>query len=237
MINGDTKDLKLDSVLIQYINSKGKIVQESYPVGQGKFSVKGFITQPTFSYLIFKNKGEIIDKKEMELKRTVAYLSPGTMTVTTTTTPATGEFLEIQGSKTQDEWKELSQKTKGLTGAQLAKISYDYFSSHPGPFVTADRIKYFTSVFSLNSIKLLYEHFPIELKESMDVKRLAAEIKSREIGILGIQAYRFNVKDKDNKELSLEKGDNPRDLSQQYGVRAYPTKILIGPDGHDRWSL
>lgn len=308
VINGNTNDFKLDSVLIQYINSKGKIVQESYPADQGKFSVKGFIAQPTFSYLIFKNKGEIIDKKEMELKRTVAYLSPGTMTVTTT--PVTGEFLELQGSKTQDEWKELSQKTKGLTGAQLAKISYDYFRSHPGSFVTADRIKFFSSVFSLDSIKLIYEHFPVQLKESMDVKRLAAEIKSREVGIPGTRAYRFNVKDKDDKELSLEKMkgkyvlldfwatwcvpcrasmpdmislnqkykdknfiligisdddtnvknwllaiekdgtagwpqtlrgldrqlylqgvDNPRDLSQQYGVKSYPTKILIGPDG------
>lgn len=309
VIYGNTNDLKLDSVLIQYINSQGKIVQESYPADQGKFTIKGLIAQPTFSYIIFKNKGEIIGRKETELKRTVAYLSPGTMIITKTI-PSASEFLEIQGSKTQEEWKELRQKTQGVTGAQLANISYDYFRSHPGSFVTADRIKFFTSVFSLDSIKLIYENFPVELKGSMDVKRLAAEIKSREVGIPGTRAYRFNVKDKDNKELSLEsmKGkyvlldfwatwcvpcrasmphmislnqkykdknfvligisdddtnvrnwllaiekdgtagwlqtlrgldrqlylqgvDNPRDLSQQYGVRSYPTKILIGPDG------
>lgn len=309
VINGNTNDLKLDSVLIQYINAQGKIVQEAYPADQGRFTLKGLINQPTFSYVIFKHKGEIIGKKDMELKRSVAYLEPGVMTMTKTTASA-NEFLPIQGSKTQDEWKELMEKTKGVTGAPLAKISYEYFLSHPGSFVTADRMKFFTSVFALDSIKVIYGNFPVELQGSMDVKRLAAEIKSREVGIPGTRAYRFDVKDKDGKAFSLEsmKGkyvlldfwatwcvpcrasmphmislyqkykdknfvllgisdddtnvknwllaiekdgtgawpqtlrgldrqqylqgvDNPRDLSQQYGVRGYPTKILIDPNG------
>jgi len=150
VLNGNTNDHKLDSVSIQYINSQGKIIQETYPAHKGKFIIKGVIDQPTFSYILFKNKGETIGKKDMELKRTVAYLLPGTMTIIKTT-HSSNEFLEIQGSKTQAEWKELWQKTQGLSGTELANISYDYFRSHPASFVTADRIKYFTSFSELNN--------------------------------------------------------------------------------------
>lgn len=306
---GKTGDAKLDSVSIQYINAQGKIIQESVAAVNGTFTIKGEISGPSFSYLVFKHKGETISRMDVELKRNVAYLSPGNITIAKVPEPS--KYLPISGSKTQEEWKELMERTAGLTGKELAKVSYAYFISHPDSYVTADRVKYFTSVFSLDSIKAIYTKYTTPIKESTDGKRLAAEIKSREAGLPGSKAYAFDVKDRDGKTLSLKgmkgkyvlldfwatwcvpcrasmphminlyqqykdknfvlvgigdddrnvknwsaaidkdgtglwpqtlrgldtqlflKGiDNKRDLGQQYGVRALPTKILIDPEGN-----
>jgi len=338
---GKTNDKTLDSVSIIYINGQGKIIQESVAAIDGNFQIKGLISQPTFSNLVFKHKGEVIGKQDVELKRNAAYLNPGEMTISKV--PAPGGYLEITGSPVQLDWKVLYDKTKAISksidslnklsgqaahgdvnagnGQQLsaalkilkakeAKISYAYFIDNPSSYVTADRIKYYTSTFGMDSIRQLYNRLSPKLKESIDGKRLAAEIKSREVGLTGTKAFTFNVKDKDEKELSLSamkgkyvlldfwatwcvpcrasmpqminlynkykdknlvmigigdddrnvpnwlaaiekdgtdlwpqtlrglnaemfvKGlDNPRDLSQQYGVRALPTKILIDPHG------
>jgi thiol-disulfide isomerase/thioredoxin len=338
---GRTNDKTLDSVSIIYINGQGKIIQESVAAVDGNFQIKGLISQPTFSNLVFKHKGEVIGKRDVELKRNAAYLNPSEMTITKV--PAPNGYLEISGSPAQLDWKVLYNKTKAinksidslnkLSGpaahgdanagndlklkavlkslkAKEAKISFGYFIANPSSYVTADRIKYYTSTFGMDSIKQLYNKFSPELKASTDGKRLAAEIKSREVGLTGTKAFAFNVKDKDEKELSLSamkgkyvlldfwatwcvpcrasmpqminlykkykdknlvmigigdddrnmpnwlaaiekdgtnlwpqtlrglnaqmfvKGiDNPRDLGQQYGVRALPTKILIDPNG------
>jgi thiol-disulfide isomerase/thioredoxin len=338
---GRTNDKTLDSVSIIYINGQGKIIQESVAAVDGNFQIKGLINQPTFSNLVFKHKGEVIGKRDVELKRNAAYLNPGEMTISKV--PSPNGYLEIANSPAQLDWKVLYDKTKAinksidslnkLSGpaahgdanagndlklkavlkslkAKEAKISFGYFIANPSSYVTADRIKYYTSTFGMDSIKQLYNKFSPELKESTDGKRLAAEIKSREVGLTGTKAFAFNVKDKDEKELSLSamkgkyvlldfwatwcvpcrasmpqminlykkykdknfvmigigdddrnvpnwlaaiekdgtnlwpqtlrglnaqmfvKGiDNPRDLGQQYGVRALPTKILIDPNG------
>lgn len=300
-LKGKTNDQTLDSVSIIYINGAGKIIQESVPATGGAFSITGLINQPTFSYLVFKHKGEVIGRKDVEQKRNAAYLHPGEMTISKV--PAPNGYLEIAGAPEQIKWKELYGKTD-------KQEIYAYFMANPSSYVTADRVKYYTSVYSLDSIKALYNKYSKEIKESVDGKRLAAEIKSREVGVPGTMAFAFNVKDKDEKELSLAamkgkyvlldfwatwcvpcrasmphmiglykrykdknfimigigdddknvknwlaaiekdgtglwpqtlrglnsqlfvKGiDNPRDLGQQYGVRALPTKILIDPDG------
>ncbi|MES2456871.1 MAG: TlpA disulfide reductase family protein [Bacteroidota bacterium] len=307
-LRGDTKDLTLDSVWIQYINAEGTIVQETLPATDGKFLIKGSITEPTFSYLLFKRKGEEIGKRDVELKRVAAYLEPARLMITKL--PAQGGYLSIVGSKSQQEYKELWEQTRGLKGAELNKISYAYFISYPNSYVTADRMKYFISSFSSDSIKAVYNNFNDLIKNSTDGRRLANEIKSRLAGKPGTIAFPFDIKDKDGKALSLAalkgkyvlidfwatwcvpcrasmphmiklydrykdknfemigiadddknannwrasivkdktdlwpqalrgldvkmfiKGyDNPRDISQQYGVRALPTKILIDPEG------
>jgi thiol-disulfide isomerase/thioredoxin len=307
-LKGNTGDAGLDSVSIQYINRAGKIIQESVAAVGGRFTLSGLISQPTFSYLLFKPKGQTIGRKEVEQKRNAAYLDPGAMTISKV--PLPGGYLHITGSKTQEEWKTYWDKTKALTGKQLAQASYDYFIQHTDSYITSDRIKYFTSAFSLDSIKAVYQKYSKAIKESTDGRRLAAEIKSREAGQPGTAAFAFEVKDKDDQLLSLTgmkgkyvlldfwatwcvpcrasmphmislyqkykakdfvmigigdddknrknwlaaiekdgtglwpqalrgldaqlfmKGfDNPNDLSQQYGVRALPTKILIDPGG------
>jgi thiol-disulfide isomerase/thioredoxin len=339
ILSGDIKDSNLDSVSIQYINAQGKIIQETAATKQGIFKFTGNINQPTFSYLVFKHKGEKISRAAAESKRKVAYLESGEMKITTQANSQ--GYLEVQGSKTQLEWKAFLNETyvldklidslnklnatnhnqplakedgsrKQLTEAKknLAKVSYRYFISHPTSFVTSDRVKYLTSSYSLDSLKTLYGKFSPSIKESMDGKRLAGEIKSREVGLVGTKAFAFDVKDKDSSHVSLEgmkgkyvlldfwatwcvpcrasmphlislytqykdknfalvgiadddrnvknwlaaiendkiglwpqvlrgldaqlfiKGiDNPRDISQQYGVKALPTKILIDPKG------
>jgi len=338
---GKTNDNTLDSVSIIYINGQGNIIQESVPAINGNFQIIGLISQPTFAYLVFKHKGEVIGRSDVESKRNAAYLQPGMMTIGKVPLPK--GYVDIAGSPVQLEWKILYEQTKAINTSidslnklsgpathglannegdmkskaavkalrdQEAKLNYDYFMAYPSSYVTADRVKFYTSTFGIAAIKMIYANFSPALKTSTDGKRLAAEIKSREVGLPGTMAFAFSVKDKDNADLSLlalrgkyvlldfwatwcipcrasmpqmiklfhqykdknleiigigdddrnipnwlaaiekdgiqlwpqtlrglnsqlfVKGiDNPRDLAQQYGVRALPTKILIDPSG------
>ncbi len=326
--NGQLPDSKLDSVSIEYVNSQGKFIQQAVAAVNGNFSFSGLINQPGFAYLLLKHKDEVISKRDKELKRVGVYLEPGVMTMEAEPDPK--GYAYIKGSKSQVEWNELKSKTRSLQSAidslsrlngndrtkqsfyrsQLANINYGYFIDHPNSYVTADQVRYYTSAFSLDSLKQLYSNFTTEIKESLGGKRLAAEIRSRGLGLPGTMAYSFTVKDREGKELSLNQfkgkyvlldfwatwcipcrnsmphmisvfkkykdnnfdiiaiGDddknlpnwsaaidhdstgifhqtlrgldmemalkaitNPRDLSEQYGIHALPTKILIDPSG------
>jgi thiol-disulfide isomerase/thioredoxin len=318
-LHGEIADTRLDSVSIEYINDQGKYIHEIIPAVNGKFSITGTISQPSFSFLLFKHKGEIISKRDAEIKRNLVYLEPGNMVINKEADQH--GLVYIKGSKSQDEWNLLKGETRALEGvggepaiaANKAKINgiyYSFFISHPDSYVSSDRVMYFTGAFSLDSLKTIYQNFTPAVKESTGARRLAAAIKSREVGLPGTEAFQFVVKDRNAQNLALSdfkgkyilldfwatwcvpcrksmpdmillyqkyKGQNfdiiavgdddknvvnwsaaidkdgtgsfhhvlrgsniemsrkgtpnPRDLGEQYGIRALPTKILINPDG------
>jgi len=228
-IHGQIANPKLDSVSILYINDQGKVSRQIVPADKGKFDVSGNISQPTMAYLLFIHKDEKLSKKEAEEKTNKIFIEPGSMTISR---EADSEgFIEVNGSKAQAEWNDLKSQTKAIqfaidslskggaeTGrsasnssrqkaaplrAKLAQANYDYFVSHPGSYVTANQVMYFTSVFSLDSLKSLHDRYTPEIKESVDGRRLAATIKSRSAGLPGTMAFQFSVKDREGKDLAL----------------------------------
>ncbi len=202
-LTGDTKDVTLDSVSIEYINLSGKYTKEVVAAPDGKFSITGSIDQPSFSYLLFIHKGERMTSKEIEAKRNLVFLQPGEMLLS-------GEggadgLIHVSGSPSQDEWNALRTKTQPFASdkAQLNRTYYDFFITHPNSYVTADRVMYFTSVFSLDTLKTIYAGMSAPIRESMGGRRLASVIRSREAGRIGTMAYVFAVKDKEGRDLSL----------------------------------
>lgn len=332
-LRGQVSDPKLDSVSIEYINQQGKYIHQVIAAQKGEFTFDGMIDQPSFSFILFKHKGETFTNHDIELKRNLIYIEPGNMLIEKEA-DAQG-CIHVKGSKTQDEWNDLKGQAQALQltvdslqklhpathgtanqseaapyQSQIAKIYYNYFISHPNSYVSSDRVMYFTSAYNLDSLKHIYNNFSMAVKQSMGAKRLAAVIKSREVGLPGTAAFKFMVKDKDGKDLALtdfkgkyvlldfwatwcvpcrksmpyvislyqkykDKGfdviaigdddknalnwlaaidhdgigmfhhflrgsnmemarkgiPNPRDMDEQYGIHALPTKFLVDPDG------
>lgn len=215
-----------DSVSMLYINGLGKIGRELVPVTNGMFEIEGSISQPTMAYILFKHKGEKLSKREAEIKTKKIFIEPADMTISEEA-DAKGD-IQVKGSKSQEEWNELQSKTRAVQSAidalggsghgtangpgketlaplrlQLSRINYAWFTANPGSYVAANQVMFFTSVFTLDSLKHLHDNYTDEIKGSVDGKRLAAEIKSRTIGLPGTMAFQFAVKDKDGKDLSL----------------------------------
>jgi thiol-disulfide isomerase/thioredoxin len=231
-LHGSVADPKLDSVSIEYISREGKYTHLIVPAPNGNFELSGHIDQPSFAFLLFKHKGEIMSKRAVELRRNLIYLEPKELSIS-----SEGDekgIIEVKGSKTQSEWNLLKAKTYHLQAridslqnlntdgdhgqpklnagdrAKLAaiekKINLDYlefFMANPDSYVSSDRAMYLTGAFSLDTIKMIYRNFNPSVKESMGGKRLAAVIKSREVGLPGSMAFAFDILDKDGKQLSL----------------------------------
>jgi len=229
-IHGQIADPKLDSVSILYINDQGKVGRQILPVIKGTFEITGSISQPTMAYLLFLHKGEKLSKRDAEIKTNKVFIEPGNMTINAEADEL--GYIQVKGSAAQMEWNDLKSKTRNIqlsldslsatnTGAihgsaggntqkspsplrqQLAQVNYDYFLQHPGSYVTANQVMFFTSVFNTDTLKYLYEHYTPEIKQSTDGRRLAAEIRSRTAGLPGTMAFQFSVKDKDGKDLAL----------------------------------
>ncbi|MDB5116204.1 MAG: Thiol-disulfide isomerase or thioredoxin [Mucilaginibacter sp.] len=227
-LHGQIADPKLDSVSMLYINDQGKVGRQMIPVANGTFHITGSISQPTMAYILFIHKGEKLSKREAEIMTNKVFIEPHDMTIDH---EADGQgFIQVKGSKSQEEWNELKAKTRVVQSSidslsklstapahgagndrgkltplrlQLAKINYDFFVSHPGSYVSANQVMFFTSVFSTDSLKHLYDNYTPEIKESTDARRLMAEIRSRILGLPGTTAFQFAVTDKDGKNLSL----------------------------------
>ncbi|MDN5288117.1 MAG: Thiol-disulfide isomerase or thioredoxin [Mucilaginibacter sp.] len=225
-LQGAMSSPRLDSVSIEYIDGQGKYIHQVVPAADGKFTISGTISQPSFSFLLFKHKGEILSKRDVEIKRNLVYIEPGNMVINKEADVQ--GYVYVKGSKTQDEWNELKGKTQALQAtvdslselnpashgvgnrsvlapyqAKIADIYYKYFLSHPNSDVSSDRVMYFTGAFSLDSLKTIYRNFSPAIKESTGARRLAAVIKSREVGIPGTEAFQFTVKNREGKDLDL----------------------------------
>lgn len=218
-IHGQIADPKLDSVSILYINDQGKVSRQITPAVKGSFDINGTISQPTMAYLLFMHKGEKLSKRDAEIKTNKVFIEPGNMTINAEADQQ--GYIQVKGSTSQMEWNELKSKTKPIQSAldslsngnagrapaplhqQLAKINYDYFFSHPGSYVAANQVMFFTSAFNLDSLQHLFNNYTPEIKQSTDGRRLEAAIKSRTAGLPGTAAFQFSVKDKDGKDLAL----------------------------------
>ncbi len=202
-LTGDTRDSSLDSVSIEYIDLNGKYTKKVVPAPEGKFSITGQIDQPSFSFLLFIHKGEKMTSRDIEVKRNLVFIQPGEMHLSDE--GGADGLIHVSGSPSQEEWNGLKTKAQPYTSdkARQNAVYYEFFITHPSSYVTADRVMYFTSVFSLDTLKAIYAGMSSPIRESMGGRRLASVIRSREAGRIGTMAYAFAVKDKDGKELSL----------------------------------
>ncbi len=232
ILKGKVPHANLDSVSLEYISKEGKYTHDVVPATQGNFVFSGAIDQPSFAFLLFKHKGEVLGKHDVELKRHLIYIEAKPMEIDAEAN-AKG-IVRIKGSKTQEEWIGLMEETYPLRAPidslhalnagtahggnklssrdqaeievlqkQMNQAYYKFFMANPDSYVASDRAMYLTTAYSLDSLKRIYENFSSRVKLSMGARRLAALIKSREVGLKGSTAYPFAVTDKDGNPISL----------------------------------
>jgi thiol-disulfide isomerase/thioredoxin len=229
-LKGHLNGFTMDSVMIYYQNSTGKIIQETKAIYNNEFTISGNMNQPSSSMLLFKNKGEIISPANQGSRMRNFYLEPGLLTLTGD--PSKINELKLSGSKTQNELEELNSKTASINeekkpiinalmqerdhekaseirdklepfNERIKKVTYQFFINHPNSYVTADMMKYYVSQMGLDSVKKIYNNFNQELKTSDSGKQLATEILKLEAGSPGKMAPTFSTTDINGKPLSL----------------------------------
>lgn len=232
-LHGKVSHTNLDSVSLEYISKEGKYTHTVVPAPQGVFEFSGAIDQPSFAFLLFKHKGELMNKYDVEVRRHLIYIEPTTMEINAEANAK--NILVVKGSKTQEEWNALMAQTyylqkpidslhlmnlgalhgeSKLSIADQAKMAglqkklnldyYDFFTTHPNSYVSPDRLMYLTTVYGLDSLKRIYQNFAPGVKESVGARRIAGVIKSRETGLKGSTAFPFVTVDKEGKPLFLE---------------------------------
>lgn len=86
---------------------------------------------------------------------------------------------------------------------RVAKIHYDFFEAHPGSYVTAYHLRYYSGRWALDTLEHFYNKMNTALQQSADGKNLAKEIKKLKAGSPGAVATNFTAKDLKGKNISL----------------------------------
>ncbi|HZX59467.1 MAG TPA: TlpA disulfide reductase family protein [Mucilaginibacter sp.] len=226
---GQLKGTHVDSVLIYY-KSNGKNTFQARLIFNDRFIVTDSLTKPTYAIILFKNMGEAITDSAFESRSREIYLEPGRLYLTGD--PTQLDSLKLTGSQSEDEWKELNTRTKGIRAEmkpltdkynqekdpekaaeistqfepyedRIKAISYQFFLTYPNSYVTAHELAYYVTREGLDSTKRIYDNFNDELKQSDDGIAVEEEIKKMEAALPGNMAVDFTVADTAGKAIAL----------------------------------
>ncbi|WP_183572594.1 redoxin domain-containing protein [Mucilaginibacter sp. X5P1] len=229
-LKGSLTGTHVDSALLYYADAAGNYAHASQPILNNEFSISGNISHASSARIIFKNKGEVIPRMQMEDRMREFYIEPGTLQLTGDA--ADLKSLKLSGSATEAEFEQLEAKTAPIRAemkpleeafmkekdhekaaalhdqfepyqSRIKKVTYQFFTDHPNSYVTLDMMRYYVSSMSLDSIKAVYNSFNDDLKSSPEGKELAGKIKSIESGLPGSVAPLFSKTDINGKPLSL----------------------------------
>jgi thiol-disulfide isomerase/thioredoxin len=229
-INGSLTGTHVDSALFYYADAAGNYAHVSQPVVNDEFSISGNINHASSARIMFKNKGEVIPRMQMEDRMREFYIEPGTMQLTGDATDL--KAMKLSGSATEAEFEQLDAKIASIRDemkpleeafmkekdhekaaalhdqfepyqSRIKKVTYQFFTDHPNSYVTLDMMRYYVSSMSLDSTKTVYNSFNDDLKSSLEGKELAGKIKAIESGMPGSVAPLFAKTDINGKPLSL----------------------------------
>ena len=229
-LHGQLKGTHMDSVLLYYKNSTGKSTLQSRPIFNDRFIITDSLSKPAYAIILFKNSGEVISDSAFESRSREMYLEPGRLYLTGDI--AQLDSLKLIGSQSQDDWKELSNRTsrvrvemRPLTEKynkekdpekaaeistlfepyedRIKAITYQFFLTHPNSYVTAHELAYFVTKEGLDSTKRIYNNFNDELKQSEDAVKVEEEIKKMEAALPGNMSVDFTAADTAGNAVAL----------------------------------
>jgi thiol-disulfide isomerase/thioredoxin len=214
---------------LDYPADGGKWVKDSCQVQHGNFRFSGNIPGPVGSYLSKPGEGtDLRDRKEIRI-----FLEPATIhvairdgafekaVVSGSKTQSEYEVLKRKQDKLEQRWKvvmdTLTQANKRSNFEYQAlkdwvlvpydierkEIDYAFFDSHPTSYVTAYMLDVEGREMTTDSLRILYNRFPEQLKRSSYGKGVLAEIDRRKIGAPGTQSLDFETTDINGNKLAL----------------------------------
>ncbi len=86
---------------------------------------------------------------------------------------------------------------------EIEEANFDFFSKHPTSFVTAYTLQFVARDLATDSIKIFYNRFPAEVKQSIYGKNIREQIEKRKLGAVGTIAARFSKADINGNTLNL----------------------------------
>jgi thiol-disulfide isomerase/thioredoxin len=229
-LNGQMSGATKDSVTFIYADQSGKRITSAQSILNNKFSISGNINKPTISYISFKNKGEVIPRGDYFKRTKEVFLEPTIMQIMGD--PDVLASLKVTNSKTQEEYETLNKLVEPIRveeqpildlyskekdhekaaaireqfapfNERIKKVTYQFFLDHPHSYVTSDRLLYYVSSLTLDSVKRVYNSFTANQKETANAKRVATEVKQMDAGSPGNMATVFTATDINGKSLSL----------------------------------
>jgi len=229
-LHGQLKGTHMDSVLIYYKDHNGKKTFQARPIFNDRFIITDSLSKPVYAIILFKNLGEVITDSAFESRSREIYLEPGPLYLSGNA--AQLDSLKLTGSQSQDEWKELSNRTarvraemKPLTDKynnekdpekaaeistqfepyedRIKAITYEFFLTYPNSYVTAHELAYYVTREGLDSTKRIYNDFSDELKQSDDGTAVEEEIKKMEAALPGNMSVDFTAADTAGNAVAL----------------------------------
>lgn len=220
-----------DSAKLNYTNAAGKNTVATVPIKDGRFKITGDISgiRPAMLSFTDGSRPEATDAHGQKPSRTV-FLEPATLTVSGD--PWNIKEMTIEGSATQNDLNDynrmlepLQTEVKALTAAakketdsakraglktkiaeldnrQSGKI-YDFFVSRPHSYLTLSYMQLYSAVYSVDSIKNIYNLFNEQQKNSAMGKAIAGRIEGMEAGSVGKTAMDFKTTDINGKPIAL----------------------------------
>jgi thiol-disulfide isomerase/thioredoxin len=190
-------------ILLSYFNIDGTKTKDSCLLMNGNFQFKGNIFEPTLVSL----KGNIKSIADDDPNATHFFLEPGFTTVLL----KYNHFKEakISNSKTQTEYEELQKKINAISinndsfFIYLSKTEFSFINEHPGSYVSAFELSLFSSRWSLDTVKFLYNQLDSSIQKSFYGNEVAETINKIENNLPGKKAKEFTATDFEGSSISL----------------------------------
>ena len=224
-LTGTTLIKNKDVVYIGYYNNiKQKGITDSCKITDGKFSLKGMISQPAVAYIKL-SRDQIIDDQ-----MAIIFIEPSIMKIKLLSSPFTVEVLS--GSKTNLEYDSL-QKKKNLLEEKYNKpieemnnrkndenidelgkklepyyegyqqLDFAFFAAHPQSFATGYLLQFYLRTLAADTLQLYYNAMGNILQESIYGDRLKDEIQRKKARLPGSKAPDFSSVTNTNQVISL----------------------------------
>lgn len=203
VLSGKIIDSQYPFVYLEYQNIDGKYITDSCQVQKDSFYFKGYIAEPTFATM--RNSGFMEDAKNLNIND--LYLEAGQMTVSV----AYNNFkaTHVTGSKNNDAYDSLKMQLNAIdrnsdsVDQAFIRVTTQFIISNPDLFVSARELAYYDRVWDLQKVKLLYNNFSDNVKNSWSGKSTKKAIAEIEDNSPGKKAKQFSITDIDGRKLNL----------------------------------
>ncbi|HEV2482406.1 MAG TPA: redoxin domain-containing protein [Puia sp.] len=226
VLSGEVEGQREGRVYLTYALTKGKYVQDSAELREGRFRFTGMLNEPTMAFF----HGRILSQSMDDPNATEFFIGPGNMNLTLNA----GDFKHavLKGSPVQDEYKMLvdsklpveaqyrvqldslaREKDHDAAAAIRERLApyfdairqkdYDFFDAHPRSYVTAYMLRFHVDDLSLNSLQRYYDGLGDEIRQSAMGREIAVELEKLRAGSPGSIAKDFTAKDIDDQTLTL----------------------------------
>ena len=224
-LTGTTLIKNKDFVYISYYNNiKEKGINDSCKITDGKFSLKGMISQPAVAFITLSRNG-VIDEQTATI-----FIEPSVLKIKILSNPFTVSVLS--GSKTNLEYDSL-QKNKIILEEKYKKIiiafaekkdnedrdelekklepyyeglqqlDFAFFAAHPQSFATGFLLQQYHRTLTADSLQLYYNAMGKTLKESIYGDKLKDVIQRKKSRRSGSKAPDFSSVSNTNQIISL----------------------------------